>query len=59
MPGAAAPNGAPPTPPMPAPAPAGTGGIGALLGEIQKGRGLRHTETKDRSTSSIAGRVLG
>ncbi|KIW62064.1 hypothetical protein PV05_02115 [Exophiala xenobiotica] len=59
MPTAAAPDGAPPPPPMPAPARAGTGDIGALLGEIQKGRGLRHTETKDRSSSAVAGRVLG
>jgi hypothetical protein len=43
---------------MPAPARAGTGDIGALLGEIQLGKGLRKTETKDRSSSAVAGRVL-
>ncbi|OAL27221.1 hypothetical protein AYO20_09819 [Fonsecaea nubica] len=53
-----APGGPPPPPPMPAPARSGTGDIGALLGEIQKGRGLRKTETKDRSASAVAGRVL-
>ncbi|KIV77630.1 hypothetical protein PV11_09418 [Exophiala sideris] len=59
MPPGAAPGGPPPPPPMPAAAPSGGGGIGALLGEIQLGKGLRKTETKDRSTSSVAGRVLG
>ncbi|KAI9697611.1 MAG: actin organization and endocytosis protein [Candelina mexicana] len=50
-------GGAPPPPPMPS-----AGGqappVGALLGEIQKGKGLRKVETKDRSTASVAGRVL-
>ncbi|KAL6243804.1 actin organization and endocytosis protein [Rhinocladiella similis] len=58
IPSAGAPDGAPPPPPLPAPARTGTGNIGALLGEIQKGKGLKHTETKDRSVSSVAGRVL-
>ncbi|KAG9783896.1 hypothetical protein KCU88_g2967, partial [Aureobasidium melanogenum] len=56
---AAAPGGPPPPPPMPAPSSSGAPGIGALLGEIQKGKGLRHVQTNDRSQSSVAGRVLG
>ncbi|EXJ79141.1 hypothetical protein A1O3_08642 [Capronia epimyces CBS 606.96] len=51
-------GGPPPPPPMPAPARAGTADIGSLLGEIKKGKGLRHAETNDRSTSSVAGKVL-
>lgn len=58
FPDSAAPGGPPPPPPMPAPAPPGGANIGALLGEIQMGRGLRKTETKDRSGSIAAGKVL-
>lgn len=71
MPGTGAP-GAPPPPPPPPPgagpppppmpplggAPAG-GRPSALLGEIQGGRQLRKTQTKDKSTAAVAGRVLG
>ncbi|KFZ02405.1 hypothetical protein V500_00223 [Pseudogymnoascus sp. VKM F-4518 (FW-2643)] len=70
MPGMGAP-GAPPPPPPPPPgagpppppmppmggAPAG-GRPSALLGEIQGGRQLRKTQTKDKSTAAVAGRVL-
>ena len=52
-------SGAPSPPPMPN---LGKGGkppvVGALLGEIVKGRGLKKVETKDRRQSSVAGRVL-
>lgn len=40
------------------PTPAGAPDRSALLASIQKGKGLRKVQTNDRSTSSIAGRVL-
>lgn len=61
MPGAP-PGLPPPLPGMPsAPAavpPSGAPNISGLLGDIQKGKGLKKVQTKDRSTSNIAGRVL-
>jgi len=54
-------GGPPPPPPMPT---AGAGGPPAggrpagFLGEIQMGRQLKKTQTKDKSQSSVAGRVL-
>ncbi len=69
MPGSSAPSGpppppppppggdAPPPPPMPAPSGGGGGGLGALLGDIQKGRGLKKTQTKEKNSASV-GRVL-
>lgn len=56
-PGLDAPGGPPPPPPMPAPS-TGAPVVGALLGEIQMGKGLKKTTTKDRSSASTAGRVL-
>lgn len=63
QPGAIPPsNGPPPPPPPPAPSalpPPGIGaGRGSLLGEIQKGKGLKKVQTVDRSQASSAGKVL-
>ncbi|KAI0166124.1 hypothetical protein GGR57DRAFT_11763 [Xylariaceae sp. FL1272] len=72
-PGSGAPSAPPPPPPIPGMAPpppppppmagdmpaAPAGGRPAgFLGEIQMGRSLKKTQTKDRSTSAVAGRVL-
>nr|B2AWS3.2 RecName: Full=Actin cytoskeleton-regulatory complex protein PAN1 [Podospora anserina S mat+]CDP32330.1 Putative protein similar to PAN1 of Saccharomyces cerevisiae [Podospora anserina S mat+] len=61
-----APGGAPPPPPPPPPPPGGApapaapagGRPAAFLGEIQAGRALRKTQTKDKSGAAVAGRVL-
>ncbi|KAI0846241.1 hypothetical protein F5Y00DRAFT_244432 [Daldinia vernicosa] len=55
--------GAPPPPPPPAPgalpaAPSGGGRPAAFLNEVRLGKALKKTQTKDRSSSSLAGRVL-
>jgi len=63
----------PPPPPGPPPPPApggksgpplklgkaaGKGERGALLGQIQKGKGLKKAVTNDRSTPMVAGRFM-
>ena len=52
---------APPPPPPPGPPPSGPPrpAVGALLGEIQQGAGLKKVQTRDRSQASGAGNVLG
>lgn len=58
-PGFDAPGAPPPPPPGPAPAAkAAVPGIGGLLGDITRGKALKKTQTNDRSTSNVAGRVL-
>ena len=57
----APPGPPPPPPPPPPPAPGGAAtrpAVGALLGDIQRGTGLRKVQTKDRSQASGAGQVL-
>ena len=58
-------GGAPNAPPPPAPpmqaasmSSSGPPSVGALLGDIKRGTGLKKVETKDRSQASVAGRVL-
>lgn len=53
------PGAGPPAPPLPTSGgPPAAGRPAALLGEIQMGRSLKKTQTKDKSGAAVAGRVL-